>query len=385
MRMTAPAKPDIRQIARLVSPEGNLVQGQSELPIPEPLARAAAEAISAGRNHYTFFEGVPDLRTALAEKVFLHNGIRVDAAASPVEVMITPGATGALVSSAHAYLKGRSAILFEPYYPYHQRILETAGARAEIFSLRGPSLEIDPDAFRAQCRAAARRTDHPLRAVIVCSPANPTGKAMSRAELELIADVCRELDLICISDEVYEHFTVSPGDHVSMATLPGMFERTITCNSFSKSWRVSGWRLGFAVGYGPLVSKIHGPGNVFYVCAPTPFQYALAQVLMADPEYYERQREEFRSKRARASSVLERLGFSIYPSPSSFYLWVKVPDRFADAMQVNAQLLERQGVAGVPGSAFADDPTWSSWMRLCIAREDEMLDGALERIERALQ
>jgi aminotransferase len=382
--MTAPAKPDIRQIARLVSPEGNLVQGQSELPLPEALARAAAETIAGGLNHYTFFEGVPELRRVLAEKVEAHNGIRVDAAATPVELLITPGATGALVAAAHAYLKGAAALLFEPYYPYHQRILETAGARAEIFPLRGDRLEIDPDAFRAQCRTAARRTDYPLKAILVCSPSNPTGKAMTRAELELVAEVCRELDLICISDEVYEHFTVSASDHVSMATLPGMFERTITCTSFSKSWRISGWRLGYAVGHGPLVSKLHGPGNVFYVCAPTPLQHALARVLMAEPGYYDAQREEFRAKRERASATLERLGFHIYPSPSSFYLWVRIPERFSDAMQLNAQLLERAGVAGVPGSAFADDPAWNRWMRLCIAREDALLDGALDRIERAL-
>lgn len=382
--MTAPAKPDIRQIARLVKPEGNLVQGQSELAIPPALARAAEEAISGGRNHYTFFEGIPDLRAEVARKVLAHNGVTVSADASPVEIMITPGATGALVATAHAYLKGSSALLFEPYYPYHQRILDTAGARAEIFPLRGENLEIDPEALRAQCRSAVRRADYPLKAIVVCSPSNPTGKSMTREELDLVASICQELDLICISDEVYEHFTLTASDHISMASLPGMFERTITCNSFSKSWRVSGWRLGFAFGHGPLASKLHGPGNVFYVCAPTPLQYALASVLMADPGYYDAQRDEFRAKRERATTTLEGLGFSIYPSHSSFYLWVRIPDRFPDAMQLNAQLLEREGVAGVPGSAFADDPAWNRWMRLCIAREDDLLDGALERIARAL-
>lgn len=382
--MTAPAKPDIRMIARLVAPEGNLVQGQSELPLPPALARAAADAIAEGHNHYTFFEGIPELRKVLAQKVLEHNGITVDATASPVEVMITPGATGALVSAANAFLKGASALLFEPYYPYHQRILESAGARAEIFPLRGDQLEIDPDELRSRCRTAARRPDYPLKAIIVCSPSNPTGKSMTRAELDLIASVCQELDLICISDEVYEHFVVNPGDHLSIAALPGMFERTVTCNSFSKSWRISGWRLGFAFGYGPLVSRLHGPGNVFYVCAPTPLQHALSRVLMAEPSYYDAQREEFRAKRERATASLERMGFRVYPSASSFYLWVRIPQGFGDAMQLNAQLLEREGVAGVPGSAFADDPAWNQWMRLCIAREDGLLDGALSRIERAL-
>lgn len=382
--MSASAKPDIRQIARLVAPEGNLVQGQSELPLPETLARAATAVIAEGLNHYTFFEGVAELRRELARQIEEHNGVRVDADASPVELLITPGATGAIVATAHALLKGASALLLEPYYPYHQRILETAGARAEIFPLRGDRLEIDPDAFRAHCERAARRAEYPLRAVLVCSPANPTGKAMSRDELELVAEVCRDLNLICISDEVYEHFTLAAEDHVSMATLPGMFERTITCNSFSKSWRISGWRLGYAYGHGPLASKLHGPGNVFYVCAPTPLQHALARVLRETPGYYEEQRAAFRARRERVAAGLEKLGFQVYPSASSFYLWVKIPDAFGSAMELNAQLLDRGGVAGVPGSAFADDPAWDRWMRLCIAREDSMLDAAMERIMKAM-
>jgi aminotransferase len=378
--MTTATKPDIRAITRLVPPAGNLVQGQSELTLPEALARAANEAIGEGLNHYTFFEGVPELRRVLAEKIKAHNGVAVDPEATPVELLVTPGATGALVSAAHAFLKGAAALVFEPYYPYHVRILETAGARAEVFPLRGDRLELDPDDFRARCRAAARREQSPLKAVIVCSPANPTGKSFTRAELEVIADVCRELDLLCISDEVYEHFTLRPEDHVSMATLPGMAERTLTCNSFSKSWRISGWRLGYAYGAGAVASKLHGPGNVFYVCTPTPLQHALSRVLMADPEYYERLRAAFRAKRERAAAALEGAGFQVYPSSSAFYIWTKVPERYASAMDLNSLLLDKGGVAGVPGSAFADDPAWDGWMRFCIAREDAMLDGALDRI-----
>src|SRR5207249_4034390 len=129
-----------------------------------------------------------------AEKIRLHNGVAVDPSASPIELLVTPGATGALVSAAHAFLENASALVFEPYYPYHVRILETAGARAEVFPLRGERLELDPDAFRAHCRSAARRESAPLRAIIACSPANPTGKAFTRDELETIAGVCRDLD-----------------------------------------------------------------------------------------------------------------------------------------------------------------------------------------------
>jgi len=378
--VTRPAKPDIRQIARLVSAEGNLVQGQCELAIPSQLASAAADCISEGLNHYTFFEGIPELRAVLAQKIARHNGIEIDPAGAPGQLFVTPGATGALLAATHAFLKGAAAMVFEPYYPYHIRILETAGARADVFPLRGESLELDADAFRAACRVAAARPEFPLKAIIACSPANPTGKSFDQAERQIIAEVCQELDLICLADEVYEHFTLDAADHVSIASLPGMFERTVTCNSFSKSWRISGWRLGYAFGHGPLVSKLHGPGNVFYVCAPTPLQHALSRVLMAEPNYYDELRDVFGAKRARAAAALESIGFHVYPSASAFYLWVRIPDGFESAIQLNDLLLERGAVAGVPGSAFADAPEWDRWMRFCIAREDSMLDGALDRI-----
>lgn len=383
--MTTGTKPDIRAIARLVSAEGNLVQGQSELALSPALARAAAEVIDAGLNHYTFFEGVPELRKVLAEKVLAHNRVSVDPEARPIELLVTPGATGALVSAAHAFLEGASALVFEPYYPYHVRILETAGARAEVFPLRGDHLVLDPDAFRAACRAAANRAEFPLRAIVACSPSNPTGKSFTREELDLIAEMCQELDLLCLADEVYEHFTLRPEDHISIASIPGMFERTITCNSFSKSWRISGWRLGYAYGPGALASRLHGPGNVFYVCAPTPLQHALARVLMAEPSYYDDLRTTFRAKRERVAAALEDLGFYVYPSSSAFYLWARIPARYGSAMELNDLLLEKGKVAGVPGSAFADAPEWDRWMRFCIAREDALLDGAVDRIASVLR
>lgn len=377
-------KPDIRAITRLVPPDGNLVQGQSELAIDPRLARAAAEVIAASRNHYSPAEGAPELRRALAEKVNAFNNVTVDADAKPLELLVTPGGTGGLVAVARTYLVGASALVFEPYYPYHRRIVEELGGRTETHALERDSLAFDKEELRARCRELKARREYPLRAIICCTPVNPTGKVFTRDELETIADVCHEFDLLCVADEVYEHYVAGAQAHTSIASLPGMWERTVTVNSFSKSWNISGWRLGYAFGTGALVAPLFNALNVFYVCSPTPLQKALAQVLMADADYYGRLREKFAAKRERAVSALESLGFKIYDSGSSFYLWARIPEKFDDAMQLNETLISAAGVAAVPGSAFADTDRWDAFMRVCIAREDDVLDSALGKLQRAL-
>jgi aminotransferase len=377
-------KPDIRLITRLVPPDGNLVQGQSELPIDERLARAAGEIIAASQNHYSPAEGAPELRRAVAEKIRVFNRIEVNPDADPLQLIITPGATGGLVALADAYLKNASALIFEPYYPYHRRIIEELGGRAEVLQLSGESLQFDREELRARCRELKSRREFPLRAIIVCTPVNPTGKVFTRAELNAIAEVCQEFDLLCISDEVYEHYVAGAEPHVSIAGLAGMRERTVTVNSFSKSWNISGWRLGYAYGDAKLVAPLNNANNVFYVCSPTPLQKALAEVLMADANYYARLGERFTAKRRRVTSVLEELGFRIYDSGSTFYVWARIPEQYGDAMRLNEKLIVQAGVAAVPGSAFADSDAWDNYMRLCIAREDHILDAALDKLHGAL-
>ncbi|HMG37181.1 MAG TPA: pyridoxal phosphate-dependent aminotransferase [Blastocatellia bacterium] len=378
-------QPDIRSIARLIPRSGNLVQGQNEVPLHPELARAAAEVIQSGLNHYSFFEGVDELRTVVAQKLKRLDGIDIDPSARPLELIITPGATGALIALAHTYLRRSSAVLFEPYYPYHKRTLETCDGRAEVVKLRGDQLTLDLDDLRKVCRDGSKRSDYPVKAIVVCSPANPTGRVFSREELIGIVDVAREFDLMIISDEVYSQFTLEASDHVSTATIPGAFERTITVSSFSKSWAVSGWRLGYACGPASLINKIAVLGNIYYVCTPTPLQHALARVLMADESYYEQLRVEFGRKRRIITDALETAGFWVYPSRSSFYAWVKIPERFEDAVELNDFLIREAGMAGVPGSAFMDDPERDVYMRLCFAREDSMLEAAAERLVAALR
>ena len=377
-------KPDIRAITRLVPPAGNLVQGQSELPIDPRLAREAFEIISASQNHYGGSEGDQNLRKAVAEKIKKYNGVEVDLDAKPLELMITNGGTGALIGIAQSYLRGQSALVFEPYYPYHRRILEEFGSQTETFEL-DEKLTFEKGALLEKCKELKDRKDFPLKAIIVCTPANPSGKVMTQTELEAVTDVCLELDLMCISDEVYEHYVTGENPHVPIATLPGMWERTITVNSFSKSWNISGWRLGYAYGKGELIAPVNNAANVVYVCPATPLQAALAKVLMRDDDYYTKLRDKFDAKRRFAADELTRLDFDIYNSGSAFYLWTRIPEEFDDALKFNEMLMERAGVAGVPGSAFADSDRWDSFMRICIAREDSILEGALEKFKTALR
>ena len=364
---------------------GNLVQGQNDVALHPELARALDLVVADGFNSYSFFEGVDELRRVVAEKVRLHNGVIVDPDKRPLELMITPGATGGLIITTHTYLRNASAVVFEPYYPYHKRTLETCDARTDVVKLRGENLDLDIDELRRVCREGKARAHYPIKAIIVSSPANPTGRVFTRDELEAIVKCAEEFDLLIISDEVYEHFTLSASDHIATASIPGAFERTITINSFSKSWAVSGWRLGYTYGPGELVGKLAHLGNIYYVCTPTPLQHALARVLLADPAYYENLRQDFGRKRAILQSALESAGFNVYNSRSTFYIWARIPERFNDATELNEFLMKEAGVAGVPGSAFMDDPERDIYMRLCFAREDDMLEAASARIAQALR
>ena len=376
-------KPDIRAITRLVPREGNLVQGQSDLPIDPRLAKEAYDIIAASQNHYGGAEGDANLRKAVAAKIKKYNGIEIDVDARPFELLITTGGTGALIGIAQAYLRGKSALVFEPYYPYHEKIIDEYGGKTEVFGL-DENLEFEKEVFAVHCRQLKDRTEFPLAAIVVCTPSNPSGKIMTPEELEAVADVAKELDLLVISDEVYEHYVTGNIPHTPIASLPGVWDRTITVNSFSKSWNISGWRLGYAYGKGELLAPVHKAVNIVYVCPVTPLQAALSRVLMADEDYYENLKQSFVQKSAYFGVGLENLGFKTYDSGSAFYLWTKIPEGFGDAIKFNEMLMSKAGVGATPGSAFADTDLWDNHMRICIAREDHILEGAMEKIRTAL-
>ena len=382
--LPAKNKPDIRAITRLVSREGNLVQGQSDLPIDPELAKQAYEIIAASENHYGGSEGNANLRKAVADKIKKYNGIEIDVDKTPFELLITTGGTGALIGIAQGYLRDKSALLFEPYYPYHRKIIHEFGGKAEIFEL-DEDLTINKEMLLVQCRQLKDRDEYPLAAIVVCTPTNPTGKVLSQTELETIAEVAKELDLMVISDEVYEHYVTGENPHTPIASLPDMWDRTITVNSFSKSWNISGWRLGYCYGKSELIEPVNKTINIAYVCPVTPLQEALSRVLMADANYYEKLRDKFDAKRQFVTGKLTDLGFDIYNTGSAFYLWARIPEDYGDAIKFNEMLMNKAGVGAVPGSAFADSDKWDAHMRICIAREDEILEGAMEKFKKALE
>ena len=377
-------KPDIRKITRLVPPEGNLVQGQSDLPIDPQLAKEAADIIAASENHYGGSEGDTDLRAAVAQKLKKYNGIEVDIEKKPFELLITTGGTGALIGIAQSYLRGKSALVFEPYYPYHRKIIEQYGGKTEVLQ-QDDDLTFNPEHFKMHCRQLKDRNEFPLKMIIVCTPSNPTGKVLEMPELEVIAEIAKELDLLVVSDEVYEHYVMGDSPHTPIATLPDMWERTITVNSFSKSWNISGWRLGYCYGSGDLIAEVNKAINVAYVCPVTPLQAALSRVLMARPDYYDNLREKFRKKRDFVTEELSQLGFDTYDSGSGFYLWTRIPEGNKDAIKFNEMLMKNAQVAGTPGAAFADSDKWDAHMRICVAREDNILEEAVSRIKKAIK
>jgi aminotransferase len=322
------------------------------------------------------------LRKAVADKIAKYNGIQIDVDARPFELMITNGGTGALIGLTQSYLRGKSALVFEPYYPYHRRILDEFGGKTESFDL-DPQLGFEKDALLARCRALVTRSEYPLKAIIVCTPANPSGKVMTQTELEAVAEVAQELDLLVISDEVYEHYVHGEHPHIPIERLPGMWDRTITVNSFSKSWNISGWRLGYAIAperESVAIRKVH---DFLTVGAPAPLQAAAAVGMAFDPEYYNHLSLDYRARRDSLLPVLAEAGFTFSTPEGAYYVLADFSglsdkDDAAFARWMAAEI----GVAGVPGSSFyhAGAGRGKSMIRFAFCKKQETLDRAAERL-----
>jgi aminotransferase len=354
----------------------NLAQGVCDTPVPEVVREGARLAMERGVNSYTRAEGLTDIRRAVAEKMRRFNGLECD---PETEVIIHSGSTGAFYASCLALLNpGDEVILFEPYYGYHLNTLIAVDAKPVFLTLQAPNWRFSPQDLE---RVVTSKT----RAIMVNSPANPSGKVFTREELQWIADFAQRHDLFVFTDEIYEYF-IYEGRHISPATLPGMRERTITLSGFSKTYNMTGWRLGYAVAPPELTARMGIVNDLLYICAPTPLQHGVLAAFDLPASYYEQMARDYDRKRRQTMEACDAVGLASLPPQGSYYLMVDVRGAgFADDRQASDTLLSRCGVAAVPGSSFYKTPgAGSNKLRFCFCKKEETLTAAEERMRRLL-
>jgi aminotransferase len=353
----------------------NLAQGICDTDVPDVVAQAAIQAILQGKNIYTRLDGIADLRQAVAAKLARHNRLQVD---SEQEVLVTAGATGAFHATAMALLNpGDEVILFEPYYGYHVSTLLSQRMVPVPVPLTPSDWDLDLDAVRA---ALTEKT----RAIVLNTPANPSGKVFSYEELEQLAALAIEFDLFVITDEIYEYFLFDNKEHISMATLPEMKERTITISGFSKTFSVTGWRLGYLAASSEWLPSIGYFHDLAYVCAPSPLQHGAAAGLLELPDdFYQGLQTEFSEKRDLLVNTLKETGFTPSVPSGAYYILADASFLPGKSAKEKARtLLAQTGVASVAGSAFFHDGRGESLLRFCFAKKTEALEDACHRLRK---
>jgi len=351
----------------------NLAQGVCDTPVPEVVRRAAADALAAGENTYSRFDGREELRRALAAKMRRDNGLDYD---PDGEVVVSVGATGAFYIAALGLLEpGDEVILFEPYYGYHVNTLISLDIVPVYVPMSAPDWSFSDEDLEA---VISDRT----RAIVVNTPGNPSGKVFSPEELRRIAALAVRHDWFLFTDEVYEHFVFDGRMHLSPATLPGMRERTITINALSKTFAITGWRLGWLAADERWATQLAPLNDLVYVCPPTPLQLGAARGLDVLPvDYYRGIGVEFQAKRDQLCSALEKAGLPPCVPEGSYFALADMsrlpgPDGEARAMH----LLAESGLATVPGTAFYRGAEGHRLARFCFGKTDDDLDEACRRL-----
>jgi aspartate/methionine/tyrosine aminotransferase len=361
----------IREMTRLAIVNGavNLAQGFPDFPAPADLKQAAIAAIEADYNQYPITWGTKPFRDAIARKYRRTYTLEVD---PEREITVCCGATEGMIASLLAVVDpGDEVIVFEPFYEnYHPDTL-LAGAERKLVKLHAPDWSFDPDELR---RAFSLRT----RAIIINTPNNPTGKVFSRDELMLIASLCQEFDALAITDEIYEHITYDSRQHIPMITLPGMRDRSILVNSMSKTFSVTGWRVGWVIASPALTGTIRKVHDFLTVGAATPLQQAGVMALNLPDEYFQSLADQYYGRRQAAVAMLEAAGFRCFIPGGAYYVMTDISTITHESDLAFARnLVENIGVAAVPGSSFyCDSLSGYSQMRFCFCKKYETLTAA---------
>ena len=371
----------IREMSRICARERgvNLAQGFPDFPAPLAMKEAAQRAIAADVNQYAVTWGAPRLRTAIVERARGYNGLAFDAERC---VTVCCGATEAMIAALLATVDpGDEVVVFEPFYENYGPDCLLSGAQPRWVRLRPPHWSFDPDELAA---AFGPRT----RAILVNTPHNPTGKVFDRAELETIAELCRAHDALAITDEIYEYILFDGAEHLSIATLPGMAERTITISGLSKTWSATGWRIGWCLAHEELTQAIRKVHDFLTVGAPAPLQEAAADALAFGPDYFATLRREYEERRALLVPALEELGFTVHRPRGAYYVMTEI-DRLLEGAENDTafalRLVREGGVAAVPGSSFFREPAdGRTFLRFCFAKQHATLERAVRVLRERL-
>jgi aspartate/methionine/tyrosine aminotransferase len=370
----------IRDMTRQANLHGaiNLAQGFPDFPAPAEIKRAAQEAIAADVNQYAITWGAKSLRHAIAVKLKTWQGLEIDPEA---EITVCCGSTEAMIASLMAVTNsGDEIIVFEPFYENYGPDAILSGATPRFVTLHPPA---DPEGEWHFDERELRSAFGPrTKAIILNTPNNPTGKVFTRSELEVVADLCLEFDVLAITDEIYEHILYDGARHVSMATLDGMRERTITINGMSKTYSVTGWRVGWAVASPVLTNSIRKVHDFLTVGAPAPLQEAGAIALNLPVAYYESLAQGYRARRDRLLPALRAAEFKTFVPRGAYYIMTDIGGfGFPDDVSFAEHLVKEIGVASVPGSSFYSRPELGAHqVRFAFCKTDATLDEAARRL-----
>jgi N-succinyldiaminopimelate aminotransferase len=355
-----------------------LGQGAPDFDGPPEVLAAAVEAVNGALNQYAPGIGIPAVRAAIARHAERFYGQKLDPDA---DVLVTTGATEGVFAAVLGLTDpGDEAIVFEPVYDTYVPNLVMAGVTPRYVTLRGDNWEFDPDEL---AKAFNSRT----RAIIVNTPHNPTGKVFSRDELRAIAELCQKHDVVAITDEVYEHILYDDAIHTRLATLPGMAERTLTISSLGKTFSVTGWKIGWAIGPAALVNAVNQAHQFITYAVASPLQAAAAAALDLPFSFFENLQASYQSRRDRMVDVLQKAGFKVFKPAGSFFVMIDwrgvAPASVQDDMQFAQWLIRDVGVACIPASPFyqeSDKHLGKHFARFAVCKKDETLAAAAERL-----
>ncbi|HEV7220098.1 MAG TPA: aminotransferase class I/II-fold pyridoxal phosphate-dependent enzyme [Terriglobales bacterium] len=358
----------------------NLAQGFPDFPAPAEIKLAAQEAIAADINQYAITWGSKDLRDAIAKQLLEWQQIVVD---PETEITVCCGSTEAMISTLLATCnQGDEVVVFEPFYENYGPDAVLSGAKPRFVRLHPPRSENDEWTFDERELRAAFHSG--TKAIILNTPNNPTGKVFTRAELEIIRDLCVEFNVLAITDEIYEHILYDGAQHISIASLDGMRERTVTINGMSKTFSVTGWRVGWAVAPSEITNAIRKVHDFLTVGAPAPLQEAGAVALGMQPSYYQGLADGYRKRRDRLVPALTEAGFHCFQPRGAYYVMTDISGfGFANDIEFTKYLVKEIGVAAVPGSSFYRDPKdGAQQVRFAFCKKDATLDEAAKRLRK---